>query len=255
MIVAPILHEVAGRLTGLDPNRWADIPMRWAYAVREAVSMVKPAWVVSHFDLDFESRAIAELASEPDDVWDIDVAIDGPFAPGIELVRTLVNVDHGWTVAASVTGPLRTASALADRWGVPADDLGELHEACGDVIAGLVAAYAEAGASEILVWEPEPPRAPEHAEAAHRAVIRRAALAGAPLSLVAPAPVEGYARTVGSGIVSVPAHAASDPAAWQAALCAAGSDVVVITDSPVPGDSPPQALTALTATAVSTNGS
>jgi hypothetical protein len=245
VIVAPVLHELAGTLTGQDPSDWSGDAMRWAYAVREAVSMVKPTWVVSHFDLEFESRAIAELASEPDEVWDVEVTADGPFAPGIVLVRTLANIDATWTVAASVTGPVRMARALAERWNVEAEGLDELQEACGDVTAALVAAYAEAGAREVLVWETECGDAP----APHRAVTRRAALVGVRLALVASAQLEGYTRTVGAGIVSVVAATAADPAAWRTALLEAGSDSLVITDGPVPADTPPEALVTLAAAA------
>jgi hypothetical protein len=247
VIVAPVLHELAGSLSEQDPSGWHRDPMRWAYAVREAVGMVRPSWVVSHYDLDFEARAIAAIAGEPDEVWDLSVTADGPFGPGIELVHTLAQIDPGWTVAASVTGPRHTASSLAERWAVGDAGRGELEEACGDVIAALVAAYAEAGASEMLVWEPE---ATVDAHAAHAAITRRAALSGVPLSLVASSPVEGYARRVGAGIVAVPSEAASDPAAWSAALSDAPADAVVVTDGPVPGNTSPEALVALTLGAV-----
>ena len=245
VIIAPVLHDLAGTLTGQDPGDWTHDAMRWAYAVREAVSMVKPAWVVSHFDLEFEARAIPEIASEPDGVWDVEVTADGPFAPGIELVRTLASIDPSWTVAASVTGPVRTARALAERWHVGAEDLDELSEACGDVSAALMAAYAEAGAREIVVWEGECGDDP----AAHRALTRRAALAGVPLTLVGSSRLEGYRRTVGAGVVSVPAGVAADPGAWRAALLGTGPDCVVITDGPVPGNAPPEALVTLAAAA------
>jgi hypothetical protein len=231
---APVLHDLAGHLSGRDPSRWTEDPVRWAYAVREAVSMVRPTWVVSHFDPDLEARAIAELASEPDEVWDVELLADGPFAPAIELVRTLAGVDSDWTVAASVTGPRQTAASLGERWN--ADDLDELQEACGDVAAALVAAYAEAGAREILVWEPEP----VPAAAAHEAITRRAALAGVPLTLVAPTPLDGYARNA----VTVPAD---NPDVWTAALRGAAPGAVVTTDGPVPGDTSPDVLVALTA--------
>jgi hypothetical protein len=231
---APVLHDLAGHLSGRDPSRWTEDPVRWAYAVREAVSMVRPTWVVSHFDPDLEARAIAALASEPDEVWDVEVLADGPFGPAIELVRTLVGVDRGWTVAASVTGPRQTAAALGERWS--AEEVDELQEACGDVAAALVAAYAEAGAREVLVWEPDPVAA----AAAHEAITRRAALAGVPLSLVAPTPLDGYARNA----VTVPAD---NPDVWPAALRGTGPGVVVTTDGPIPGDTSPDVLVALPA--------
>jgi hypothetical protein len=246
VIVAPVLHDLAGTLTGQEPSDWTQDAMRWAYAVREAVSMVKPTWVVSHFDLEFEARAITEIASEPDGVWDVEVTADGPFAPGIVLVRTLAQIDASWTVAASVTGPLRTARALAERWPIGAEDLDELSEACGDVSAALMAAYAEAGAREIVVWEGECGDDP----AAHRALTRRAALAGVTLTLVGSPRLEGYGRTLGAGLVSVPAGVAADPGAWRAALGGTGPDCVVITDGPVPGDAPPEALLTLAAAAL-----
>jgi hypothetical protein len=245
VIVAPVLHDLAGTLTGQEPSDWTQDAMRWAYAVREAVSMVKPTWVVSHFDLEFEARAITDIASEPDGVWDVEVTADGPFAPGIELVRTLASIDPSWTVAASVTGPVRTARALAERWRVEVEDLDELSEACGDVSAALMAAYAEAGAREIVVWEGECGDDP----AAHRALTRRAALAGVPLTLVGSSRLEGYGRTVGAGVVSVPAGAAAVSGAWGAALLGAAPDSVVITDGPVPGNAPPEALLTLAAAA------
>jgi hypothetical protein len=234
VIAAPVLHELAGHLSGRDPDRWADDPMRWAYALREAVSLVKPGWVVSHFDSALEARAIAELASDPDTVWDVEVTTEGPFAPGLDLVRTLAGVDARWTIAASVTGPRQMATSLAARWDV--DDVNELQEACGDVVAALVAAYVEAGAREVLVWEPEPMAAAP----AHVAMARRAALAGVPLTLAGPVPLDGYARVA----LTVPA---ADPSAWASALSVARPDAVVVTDGPVPGDTPPDVLVALTA--------
>jgi hypothetical protein len=245
VIIAPVLHDLAGTLSGQEPSDWTQDAMRWAYAVREAVSMVKPTWVVSHFDLEFEARAIAALATEPDEVWDVEVTANGPFAPGIVLVRTLAQIDASWTVAASVTGPLRTARALSHAWNAGAADLAELSEACGDVSAALMAAYAEAGASQIVVWEGDCGDDP----APHRALTRRAALAGVPLTLVGASGLEGYGRTLGSGVVSVPAGVAADPGAWRAALGGTGPDCVVITDGPVPGDAPPEALVTLAAAA------
>jgi hypothetical protein len=240
VIAAPVLHDFAARLAGRDPSDWRTDSMRWAYELREAVSIARPAWIVSHYDAQFEADAIGELAAQPDAVWDVDVASDGPFAPGITLVRTLAQLDLG-PVAASITGPLQIARLLASRWDA-APVLDELQEACGDVVAALIAAYAEAGAGEILVWEPEAAHQPDRAAAAHGSMVRRAALAGARVSLAGTAPLEGYARAMGHGLALIAATAADDIEAWQAAAESAGADAVVLTDGPVPGDVTAEAL-------------
>jgi hypothetical protein len=249
VICAPVLHDVAGKLAGRDPAGWSEDPMRWAYAVREAVSMVKPDWVVSHFDTKFECGAIAKLATAPDEVWDVAVVGDGPFAPGIELVSTLASLDPSWTVAASVTGPVTTARLLCEHWELPAQDMEDLQDACGDVIAALAAAYAEAGASEIIVWEQDAPDASERMEAVHSALAKRAAHVGIPVSLVGPARCSGYTRTVGAGIRALDANLACEPAALRAALSDVGPGTVALTDGPVPGDAAPEALLGFTVTA------
>jgi len=38
VIIAPVLHDLAGTLSGQEPSDWTQDAMRWAYAVREAVS-------------------------------------------------------------------------------------------------------------------------------------------------------------------------------------------------------------------------
>jgi hypothetical protein len=249
VISAPVLHDVAGRISGRDSETWTEDPMRWAYAVREAVSVVRPAWVVSHYDPKFECRAINTLASEPDAVWDVEVDSEGPFAPGIELVRTLATLDPTWTVAASITGPMSTAHMLCESWGTPSEDLEDLQDACGDVIASLAASYAQGGASEIIVWECDAHHSPQRAEAAQQALVRRAAHVGVPLSLVSPAEIPGYARTIGKGILVLPVETLADRAKLRTALTDAGSDTVVITAGPVPGDTATEALFGLSPTA------
>ena len=69
------------------------------------------------------------------------------------------------------------------------------------------------------------------------------------LTLVGSPRLEGYGRTLGAGLLSVPAGVAADPGAWRAALLGTGPDCVVITDGPVPGDAPPEALVTLAAAA------
>jgi hypothetical protein len=249
VILAPILHDLAGRLTGRDPDTWSQDPMRWAYAVQEAVSMVHPTWVISHYDLRFEANAIAKSAADTDGVWDIQITTEGPFAPGVELIRTLAGIDAAATIAASVTGPLHTAAALAERWTVT-EGIEELEEACGDVIAGLIAEYASAGAQQILVWEPDAHTLPERASASHQSILRRAAHSGIELSLVGRASLDGYARRVDDGIVLVPADTPGEAAAWKAAVAEGAPGTVLITDGPISGDTPPEALATLATGAV-----
>lgn len=249
MISAPVLHDVAGQLAGRDPKSWSEDPMRWAYAMREAVNMVEPAWVVSHFDPEFECRAIVAAAGEPDAVWDVVVDGEGPFAPGIELVRTLACLDSSWTVAASVTGPLSTARVLCAGWKSQPEDPADLESACGDVTAALAAAYAEAGAGELIVWELNVLDIPERVEAAHQALLRRAAHVGVPVSLIGPTTAAGYARTVGAGVLALDPAMASDPASLAVALSEVRPDTVVVTDGPLPGDTAPEALRGFAATA------
>jgi hypothetical protein len=114
-----------------------------------------------------------------------------------------------------------------------------------DVIAALVAAYAEAGAAEVIVWEPDAAERPSQAEAAHAAIARRAALAGAPITLMGGADIAGYARAVGRRVFVVSAEAARDAEAWRSAVAGAGARDVVVTDGPVPADAPPDVLLSL----------
>jgi methionine synthase II (cobalamin-independent) len=96
---------------------------------------------------------------------------------GVELVRTLTGLYRGGPpVAATITGPATIANDLAP-WLLGddpgEDDLVELADLAADALAGLIGAYADAGAQLVAITEPDPGAlAPEDVTGAHRPLVR-----------------------------------------------------------------------------------
>jgi hypothetical protein len=161
MRLAPILHDLAGRLSG-RPSDARTQPMQWAYALRDACALAHPDVLVSHWDPALEADALRSAAARDGD-W-VDRLLNAPrladAAPTketCELVKTLAGLFRsGPAVAVSVTGPATVAAALADELlgdDPSEDDRIELADLCADALAGLIGMYGEAGAAKIIVVE------------------------------------------------------------------------------------------------------
>ena len=154
---APILQEVAGRLAERPPSDLRDDPVGWAYALRDAAAIAAPDLLVSHLDPTLEADALPRGDGDPvDALLDVeDLPSLAPVAAAVELVCTLAGLPgYRERVAATITAPLDVARRLADGGAGP--DLEELAEVSADLLAGLVEAYAAAGAGTIVIvaWEP-----------------------------------------------------------------------------------------------------
>lgn len=159
---APILPDIAARITsGSAPDPRTDA-LGFAYALRDAVSLAKADVVVSHYDPGLEADALRG-GLEADGAWADRVIGAGalaelePVQTTVELVRTLAGLYRtGPPVTAAISGPLTVAHALADELiGADAsdDDRLELCDVAADALAPLIGAYAQAGAAGVLVVE------------------------------------------------------------------------------------------------------
>jgi hypothetical protein len=269
--IAPILHELAPRLSELSAADARTDPVRWAYALREAVSLASPDVLVSHWDPALEADALSAAAAGADAGSDwVDRLLDAaplaqtpPAAAAVELVGVLAGLYRsGPTLAAALTGPQTLAAALARPLlgssggdGTEEDRL-ELASLCADALASLVGAYGEAGAQMLVVVERDGAFLDGAGAAeAHSALLRAIAHHRLPAVLLAPegfGGVDGYesvaVRWDGTG--AAPAVAALAPevwaeppdmlaARWRALREAAGAaDVLLLSDGPLPGGMP-----------------
>lgn len=255
VVLAPVLQEVAARVGGQEPEQRLQAPDRWAYALRDAVALARPDWVVTHHDTGLEAAAIASLEIDLDEVIDADLAVSPQGAAALELTATLAALYPNGTVAASVTGPV-TLARLATRGTGHADDLAAVALDCGDALAVLAAAHVLRGARRIVVWEPEAAALEPGALAeAHEPILRRLALLETGSVVAGPDPVHqaGYARSAsaacGDGAALLPASAFSGRAELAQALAQAeriaGEEGVLLSDGPVPAECDLAALGAL----------
>jgi hypothetical protein len=265
--LAPVLHEVAGRLSGRPAQDARTQPMHWAYALRDAVALAHPDVLLSHWDPDLEADALRAGAAAGDGDW-VDRLLNAPRLADcsptkeiVELVKTLGGLFRtGPAVAATVTGPATVAAALAgELLGQDAreDDRLELADMAADALAGLIGAYAEAGATKIAVVE--------HADgfldpgdvcAAQSPLVRALGHHRVPGIIVSPEGVDlqaaGYeaaaARWDGGGepptVALVPRELWASPpeefaGRWRGLIAAAaGRDSVLLSDGPLPADMP-----------------
>jgi hypothetical protein len=122
---APILQDVAARMAERPASDLRQDPVAWAYALRDAVALAKPDLVVSHLDPALEADALPLGAGDP-----VDALLDVEDLPARQPV----------------------AARLAGAAGAEAD-LEELADVAADLLAGLVEAYAAAGATTIVIAE------------------------------------------------------------------------------------------------------
>jgi hypothetical protein len=240
--IAPILHELAPRLSELSAADARTDPVRWAYALREAVSLASPDVLVSHWDPALEADALSAAAAGADAGSDwVDRLLDAaplaqtpPAAAAVELVGVLAGLYRsGPTLAAALTGPQTLAAALARPLlgssggdGTEEDRL-ELASLCADALASLVGAYGEAGAQMLVVVERDGAFLDGAGAAeAHSALLR--SIAHHRLPAVAALAPEVWAEP--------PDMLA---ARWRALREAAGAaDVLLLSDGPLPGGMP-----------------
>ncbi len=137
--------------------------MAWAYTLRDAVEVAEPDLVVSHMDERLEADTLlGSTAPETDWMKRIEsapqLALSPPTAAAVELVRTLSGIYRSARpVAATVTGPVTVAAVLAGELladGAPQDERIELAEMAADLLTALAAAYVDAGAAVLIVFEP-----------------------------------------------------------------------------------------------------
>jgi hypothetical protein len=244
---APVLQEVAARVGGQEPEQRLLAPDRWAYALRDAVTLARPDWVVTHFDPDLEAQAIDSLGVGFGDLLDADLAAGTPGAAALELTATLAALYPRGVVAASLTGPVTTVTRLAERRGEALEDLAAVALDCGDALAALAAEHVARGARRIIVWEPQAGAidAGELGEA-HQPLLRRLALLEVEAVVAGPEPVHdaGYARSAstasGRGAALLPVRAFTGRSELAGALAEAGriagESGVLLSDGPVPGE-------------------
>lgn len=263
MEFAPVLQEVAASIGGADPKLRREEPARWAYALREAVQLVQPDWVVTHHDPELEADAITTGCEEIGDIADLELRATPPVSSALELTETLTGIFSTGVVAASVTGPASIAARLASGKFSSAgdDDRLELLDLCGDAVADLAAAHVERGAQRLIVWEDGSGSfATEDVSSSHRPVVRRLEMLGVPAVLCAGdgIPVEGFriyaARVAASGAALIDTRALlTDPEGvtdslgrlFAGAEAVAGGDGVAITEGPIPKSCPMTVLARL----------
>jgi hypothetical protein len=272
MRLAPVLHDLAGRLAGRPTEDARKEPMRWAYALRDAVGLAHPDVLVSHWDGALEADALRAGAAGADD-W-VARLLNAPrladVAPTkqiLELVKTLAGLfPTGPAVAATVTGPVTVAATLAPDLLDPefnGDDRVELADLCADALAGLIGAYGEAGASMVVVVEREAGFLTADDVSAAQSPLVRALGHHRVTGIVVP-PESGALDTAGYDAAAAswqgdgppPAAAAIPPALWALeprefaerwralVAAAAGSDALLLSDGPLPADMPLENLQA-----------
>lgn len=245
MSFAPVLQEVAARVSGTEPAAMREQPQRWAYALREAVSLLAPDWIVSHHDLDLEADAARAAADDLGDALDVPLADSAPASAALELTETLVGLYPHAVVAASVSGPAAMATRLLAGDDDDEADALDVLDLCGDALAGLAAALVERGAGRIVVWEPDRGAfAADDVAAAHQPLLRRLETLGAAAVLCSAPDLsgDGYAAhatpSSGRGATLIAADAFpsgdGDASGLIAAIEAAAADEVVLTDGPIP---------------------
>jgi hypothetical protein len=235
---APVLQEVAGRLSGESPSLLRDDPVRWAYALRDAVELAQPDVVVSHVDARLEADAVLGSGPPTGDrtAWlgnVPDLATLPPTAAAVELVETLAGIYRSDTdppVAATLTGPVTLAARLAPELlppGADEDARVDLADLAADLLAALAGAYVGAGASLLLVVEPESDFLPT--DPGLMGPIARAA-AHRRLELVV--------SDLRDGIPSAVWSLRPDELAVEWERLEAGADDLLLSDGPVPADIP-----------------
>jgi hypothetical protein len=187
---APVLDLVAARVSGTEPC-WRTEPTSWAYCLREAVGLVRPDWVITHFDATAEADAVSGAVTASAAVIDVDLARSPILAAALELTTVLARLYPALPVAASVTGPGALSQILAQRFSTPSEDLPDLLADIGDLLGVLVGSYAAAGADRILVWESSETDLLDDLVDAHAPMLRRLHTMGVPAVLCGAEQLDG----------------------------------------------------------------
>lgn len=239
-VFAPVLDQVAARIAGIEPC-WRTDPQRWAYCLREAVGVLNPDWVITHFDPHVEADAVAAQVSVAEAVVDVDLLDTPALAAALELTRVLAGLYPARPVVASVTGPGALTRLIADRLAVPVDETSDLMVDVGDLLSALVAGYVTAGADRIVIWE-SPGRGADGRDdllAAHGPILRRLETMAVPAVLCGGSGLEqlGYAHHVvpGRGLVCA-AQLGSEPFLPLWRKITDGYDGPILSDGPIPRD-------------------
>ncbi len=186
--IAWTLQDVAAHRAGRTAAELRTDPVSWAYVLRDAIALAEPDLVVSHLDPGIEAETLAALVAAGEGDW-VDRLMDAPSLAGaapasaaVELVRTLAALPGlEGRVLATVMAPAAVAArlgpALARHGYAGPGDAEELADLVADVLGGLVAAYAEAGAAAMLLLDDDGGCALLDAGARDRAAgpVRRAA--------------------------------------------------------------------------------
>jgi hypothetical protein len=263
--VAPILGDLAGRLSGRPPATARSEPMAWAYALRDAAALARPDVLVSHWDPALEADALAEAVGEGEGDWvdrllaAPDLACTPPASAAVELVATLAGLFRsGPEVAATVTGPASVAAVLAPvllDGDAAAGDPAELADMCADKLAGLIEAFVGAGATLVFVVEHEIDfLEPQDAVLAHAPLVRSLAHQRVDGVLVG-AEGAGYPSTAArwDGAGPAPEVALLDPDLWSLdpprfaerwPVLAARAGALLLSDGPLPAAMPLENLQA-----------
>ncbi|CAJ1504963.1 hypothetical protein [[Mycobacterium] burgundiense] len=237
-VFAPVLDQVAARIAGSHPC-WRTDSTRWAYCLREAVGLVRPDWVITHFDPFAEADAVTASVTASAAVVDVDLARTPILAAALELTTVLARLYPGQPVAASVTGPGTLSKILAQRFSTPDEDLPDLIADVGDLLGVLVGSYVAAGAGRILVWESFESDLPDDVADSHGPMLRRLDTMGVPAVLCGAEGLDelGYAHHVVAGrglAVAADFGTVAFDQLWPTLVT--GYDGPIVSDGPIPGD-------------------
>lgn len=235
---APVLDQVAARISGTEPC-WRTEPTRWAYCLREAVGLVRPDWVITHFDPQAEADAVSASVAASSGVIDVDLARTPTLAAALELTTVLAGLFPAQPVAASVTGPGALSRILAQHFSTRPGDISDLIADVGDLLGVLVGSYVAAGAARILVWESCDTDLSDEVADAHGPMRRRLDTMGVPAVLCGAERLDelGYAHHVvkGRGLVAA-ADFGTAPfdRLWPTLID--GYQGPIVSDGPIPSD-------------------
>lgn len=234
--IAWTLQDVAACRAGRPPSLRREDPVAFAYLLRDAIALAEPDVIVSHEDPELEADALARIVQDGEGDW-VDRLMDGapvaqtvPAAAAVTLVATLAGLPgFAGRVAVTVSGPARVATRLAGTLGphgyAEDADAEELADLVADALGGLVTAYAAAGATTIVVLE-DTGAAPDALGPLRRAADH--------------ARVELVER--GAATVLPAAVWTAEAGQFTAALAAAPTGRLLLSDGPVPGDVDPARL-------------
>lgn len=239
---APVLDQVAARISGTEPC-WRTDPTRWAYCLREAVALVRPDWVVTHFDPRAEADAVTGSVTSAAQVIDVDLALTPILSAALELTTVLARLYPAQPVAASLSGPGVLTKALAQAFSTPKSELPDLLADVGDLLGVLVGHYVAAGADRILVWESSEPgvceERVEELSDAHSPMLRRLETAGVPAVLCGAENFAGLGypqhASPGRGLAAA-ADFATVPFDRLWPTLTVGHGGPILSDGPIPGD-------------------